>query len=135
MFYDRRVTKVELNTDIDMTNNPCYDIAMQNGRQDQLYEDVLQSKFSIQHCRKDSTNMVSNIPPGQDQGSNTVTNNANYHKPSYAYASDVTTPPNSLSCNSNYAELERRSEDEDDLEDSYVEPNSPDQTANYLEII
>ena len=126
-----------------MTRNPSYNnVPKQNRRQeDQLYEYVSRSKFSIQHCsRTGSTDMDSNISNGREQDSNTITNNANDYRLSNVY--DVATPPNSLSCSLDLVEIEIRSKNGDDSENSYIEPNSPDhhdiytqRTADYLKII
>ena len=140
MFCNRKVIEVKLNSDIKMTTNPSYNVPMQNRKQkNPMYQYELHSKFSIQHRKKDSVDMDSNISKGRELGSNAVTNDAKDYRLSNVY--DVITPPNSLSCSLDLVEIEIRSKDGDDSENSYIEPNSPDhqydtqRTTDYLKII
>ena len=118
----------ELSSSADMTTNPSYSITKHNIKQEDQYDNVLQSKSSLQE--KDTIKMDTNPSYGRVP----VNNAADYD------VTEVTEPDHDVTIETNpsYGSVlkntKKMSEDED--ENGYVETNvNNTQTAGYLKII
>ena len=111
---------IELNSDVEMNNNPSYNIVAQNKKQEDKYDYVLHSKISPQDITRDTINMESNPSYGRAQGCNTL---------EYDATAQTISTDNSL-----LKETTMMSEDDD--QNGFVETNLFSvQGADYLEIV
>ena len=113
----------KLSSSVNMTTNPSYIITKHNIKQEDQYDNVLQSKSSVQE--KDTIKMDTNPSYGRLPASNA----ADY---------DVTEPGHDVAIETNpsYDSVNTKKMSEDEDENGYVETNvNNTQTAGYLKVI